>query len=324
MDLTHLVENVKEVVEGVEDTASTVEHNIDELFDAMKDALEARREEVRKLLLDTKNGKLKGLKQQSTVMQELQLSLEETTRMGKESLTNLHLEEFNSLIDPLMHRLEGLSDRHESDVVREPSQDKEMIFKGGTEAVITSMLKSFGSIHTTTDAVEGLEKEKEEVTAGVGRGGGGGGGGGGVGRIHLTVKAMPPRDGTNSLGEAGAAGSASKDTVCIEIREGSEWDCVKKGGIKGEILGRVVVVNTIEKPPRDSYGVSQFIESLFTHVDDDEKQTIRHADEGVPTTRFTKLIKFGGEGQLAKKLREEAEDAKDYEWRETMAAQERG
>ena len=111
-----------------------------------------------------------------------------------------------------------------------------------------------------------------------------------------------------------AAGDGTpKDTIVVEVRSGTEWDAHKSGGGNGSVLGRVIVVSSIERPPRDAYTTSQFFESFYTHVQNESTTTVRHSDVGVPTTRFTKVLKFNGESKMAKELRERAEEAKSYD-----------
>ena len=134
-------------------------------------------------------------------------------------------------------------------------------------------------------------------------------------RIHLTVRSMLPKNNVSldSASSSDAVGvSTPQDTIVVEVRSGTEWDARKDGG-DGAVLGRGIVVNSVERPPRDAFTTAQFFESFYTHAGDEDTVTVRHSDSGVPTTRFTKVLKFNGESKMAKELRERAEKAKVFD-----------
>ncbi|GMI15775.1 hypothetical protein TrVE_jg4340 [Triparma verrucosa] len=338
MDLEHLGEAVDKVSRDVEESAVRVEAEVDAVFDLMQQRLNERRAEVKKMLSDIGGGKGSALGKQREEIQELKKNMEDTSKMARNALDMLHQEEYNAMIEPLTKHLEALGDQH-SKLQRDACDDASIVFvAGGREKVLTGILEHFGAIHTSGDVVPGFQKLAGDVGDGrspkkakrkkpnadeedkdaeeeedyeqleIGK------------QIHLTVRALIPRIGdgvTND--EFHKENNGTKDTVVVEIRKGSEKQVAKQGHA-GEILGRVIIVNSIEQPPRDDYNVEQYFESLYTQTEilevpdgfhENDKKLIKNRRDpvthrSVPTTRFTKLIRFQGDSVWAQKLRKEA------------------
>jgi len=314
-DLEKLNDNMLEARTKVQASVANVDSQIDRIFDVMQASLIKRRDEVKSMLSDIRSGKEKVLTMQSDEMADLRNKLQETCRMARDALNTVHREEYSALVEPITQHLEMLSAAHDG-LKREPGEDSSVSWiSGGTEKVFERMISNFGALHTSSDVVPGLESDDLDVEMNANPDANTDA----DTRIHLTVKSLLPKNNlsldASSNGQAGDG--TPKDTFVVEVRSGTEWDCSKNGN-DGEILGRVIIVNAVERPPRDAYTTSQFFESLYTHVNSEDDKTIRNSSNGVPTTRVTKLLKFNGESKLAAELRLQAEEAKDFEWKEAV------
>jgi len=343
MDLEHLAEAVDKVSTDVDESVARVDAEVDAVFDQMQEKLNTRRAEVKKMLKDIGGAKSAALGKQVGEIREMKKNMEETAKMARNALDMLHLEEYSAMIEPLTKHLEGLGDSY-STLQREACDDSSIAFVGGgREKVVAGIFEHFGAIHSSSDTLPGFQKLAGDV---------------GDGRsprkgtrkkpgkenkenegpiaegsndddeydvleksksIHLTVRALIPRIGdgvTND--EFHEENNGTKDTVVVEIRKGSERQAAKVG--HAEILGRVIIVNSIEQPPRDDYKVEQYFESLYTQTEildipdgwaESDKKLIKKRRDpvthrSVPTTRFTKVVRFQGESVWAQKLRREA------------------
>ena len=119
---------------------------------------------------------------------------------------------------------------------------------------------------------------------------------------------------------------SARDALCVRLGA--------KEGHEGEILGRVIIVNQMETPPRDDFTVSQYFESLFTQAEILELPNGWHSEDAkliekrrsivthrsVPTTRISKVIKFAGDSVWAKRLRKEAAENSAYsiDWKKDL------
>jgi hypothetical protein len=129
--------------------------------------------------------------------------------------------------------------------------------------VVGNLVDSFGAIHTSADSLPGfdVENNKENAAPPEINQVGAQSQGQDLGRdVHLTVRALIPKNNGGLVGDAYHQ-APPRDTVVVEVRRGSERE-VAKSGVEGEVLGRVVIVNTIMNPPRDEYKVEQYFEQL--------------------------------------------------------------
>lgn len=351
LDMEHIGEAVEKTILDVNDSVSKVEEDVDSVFDSMVAKLNERRSQVKKHLKDIGDGKTGALESQKKDIEKLRTGLDETGRMAGDALNMLHKEEYNALIEPLTKHLESLGAEH-AKMQRESCDNSVIAFVvGGTEKVVDSIVENMGAIHTSSDVLPGFQKLAGDFGDGLERSpvkprrkGAAGDvvakveeGEGDENQlainkdIHLTVRALVPRQGLEGVDEYHKA--PPRETVVVEVRKGSP-ELLAKEGHEGEILGRVIIVNQIESPPRDDYSVSQYFESLYTQAeiqelpngwhDSDQKliekrrSVVTH--RSVPTTRISKVVKFAGDSVWAKKLRKEASENSAYsiDWKKDM------
>ena len=330
MDLEHLSGNVQRTIDDVKASEEKVVGEVDELFDRIAAELEKRRQAVKSMVTNIMDGKSAALVHQKEDLDAIKTGIDETVAMSQNSMQMLHKEEYSTLIEPLTKHLEILGEQQKNS--RRTSCDDSVVdFVGGSgEQLISGLVASFGAIYTSSDSLPGFGieggggannnenesgnknavvekstdgKEREKDVE--------------MGRdIHLTVRALIPKNNGGLVGDAYHQ-APPRDTVVVEVRRGSERE-VARTGVDGEILGRVVIVNTIMSPPRDEYKVEQYFEQMYTRADlhedfgerdgvlvKDRRSKVTHRN--VPTTRFTKTINFTSEdSRWMKQLRSKA------------------
>jgi len=337
MDLEHLSGNVQQTIDDVASAEERVLGEVDGMFDRLVKELEGRRAEMRARVKGVSGGKTNALTHQKEDIDGLKKGMDETVVMAKDAMKMLHKEEYNVLIEPLSKHLELLGVQHKNTTRASCDDSSIQWVAGGGEQAVVGIVESMGAIHTSSDSLPGFEKggeggevndvvEKKEEGEGVKTGDIE------MGRdIHLTVRALVPKNNGGLVGDPYHQ-APPKDTVVVEVRKGSEKQ-VARSGVEGEVLGRVIIVNTIMNPPRDEYKVEQYFESLQTqtelHQDFEKKdkewvkeRRSKVAYRNVPTTRFTKSIQFTNEdSRWMKKLRREAAQ---FSWQKELISVEEG